>query len=228
MIPALKARFPSPSGKPGPSPPHAVLTKWADATRTLTTVLPAAQLFPLVDLWRLALLDAAVGAFCASAAGGPGDPVQALLTTGAATLSAPPAAAAAARNYVLTLLRLLANAFATPALAQTLVGASAAGRRRVLTAVLVASLLHADAPVRTAAASLAFDVAAYVQKGRLEQVRRRYGPFAAADEDGEWEVEVVSAVLEALRNETQSEDIGECEICARRCLLIKMMAQCIG
>lgn len=200
LIPALKARFPSASSKskPGPSPSSAVLTQWADVTRSLVTTLPAAQLFPLVDLWRLAVLDAAVGAFCTAAAAG--DPVQTLLVKGLATLGEP-----AGRSYVLTLLRLLANTFAAPALARGLV--SGVGKRKGVTALLVASLLHADAPVRTAAASLAFNIAAYVQKERLEAVRNRYGPFATSEEDGDWEVEVVSAVLEALRNETQSEDI---------------------
>ena len=205
VIPALKLRFPlTPSSKPGPSPQTALLTTWVEVTRTLTTALPAAQLFPLVDLWRLAVLDAGVGSFCASSAGGAADPIQLLLVKGLSTLSAQDATA---RNYILTLLRLLANAFSTPALARNLL--SGVGKRKGLTSILVASLLHSDAPVRTAAASLAFNVAAHIQKHRLEQVRNKYGPFAASEDDGDWEVEVVSAVLEALQNEVQSEDIGE-------------------
>ncbi|GJE88311.1 PPPDE putative peptidase domain-containing protein [Phanerochaete sordida] len=200
VIPVLKARFAS-NVKPSPSLTTGALSKWTEVTRQLSVSLPAAQLFPLVDLWRLALLDGATGAFCASASGGSADPIQYLLVKGLALLSDAPDGAT--RNYFLTLLRLLSNAFATPALARTLL--SGAGKRTGVTALLVHSLLHADGAVRTAAASLAFNVAACVQRARLEQVRARYGPFAAADEDGDWEVEVVSAVLEALQNETQSE-----------------------
>ena len=206
VIPALKVRFSSNlTAKAGPSPSATALTKWAGATRTLTTSLPAAQLFPLVDLWRLAITDSAVGSFCASAAGGAADSIQMLLVKALTLLSGAPNPST--RNYLLTLLRLLANTFATPALARTLL--SGMGKRTGVTSLLVHSLLHADSAVRTAAASLAFNVAAFVQKERLEQVRKRYGPFATSEEDGDWEVEVISAVLEALQNETQSEDISE-------------------
>lgn len=205
LIPALKARFSStPTSKPGPSPSGAVLTQWTETTRVLSASLPAAQLFPLVDLWRLAVLDNTVSAFCAASAGGTSDPIQILLVKGLATLGQ---SDATARNFLLTLLRLLSNTFATPALARNILGA--AGKRKSVTSLLVSSLLHADALVRTAAASLAFNVAACVQKERLEAVRQRYGPFAASEDDGDWEVEIVSAVLEALQNETQSEDISK-------------------
>lgn len=204
VIPYLKARFPSGS-KPGPAASPALLEKWTGITRALSTSLAPAQLFPLVDLWRLALLDAAVGSFCASSAGGSADPIQILLVKGLAALS--DADQKSVRNYLLVLLRLLCNSFATPALARNLL--SGVGKRKGLTALLVGSVLHADALVRTAAASLAFNVSAYVQKERLEQVRKQYGPFAASEEDGDWEVEVVSAILEALQKETQSEDISK-------------------
>lgn len=205
LIPALKARFSTASSpKLGPSPSGAVLVQWAEITRALSTSLSAAQLFPLVDLWRLAILDSAVGAFCASSAGDTSDPIQMLLVKGLTTLGQ---SDPTARNYVLTLLRLFSNTFATPALARSVL--SVVGKRKGVTSLLVSSLLHADAPVRTAAASLAFNVAACVQKERLEAVRTRYGPFAASEDDGDWEVEVVSAVLEALQNEVQSEDISE-------------------
>jgi len=61
--------------------------------------------------------------------------------------------------------------------------------------------------VRTAAASVAFNVAAFLQKGRVDNVRGVASTAAQAEEDGEWEVELVSAVLEALSGETTSEDV---------------------
>lgn len=75
-----------------------------------------------------------------------------------------------------------------------------------MTSVLVPSLLHEDGAVRTAAASLAFNVAAFIQKGRVAKVR---GEIVAAFEDEDWEVEIVSAAIEALDRETASEDVGE-------------------
>ena len=205
VIPYLKARFPPASVKTkGPSATSPLLIKWAHVTRTLADVLPPAQLFPLADMWRLALLDDAVGTWCAAqtSPGPAADPVQVLLDI--ALRPDPP------RNYLLTVLRMVANAFAAPALTRALLSGAVGGKRASVTALLVGSLLHADVHVRTAAASLAFNVAACVQRGRLEQVRRKRGHVSpTTDEDGEWEVEVVSAVLEALQNEVQNEDIGK-------------------
>ena len=83
-----------------------------------------------------------------------------------------------------------------------------------MTTLLVSTLLHEDPGVRTAAASLAFNVSVYVQKPRVEKVRggRRGDDDDDDDEksDGEeeWEVEIVSAVVEAVRSERMSEDVG--------------------
>ena len=177
-----------------------LLVAWSEASRTLSSTLTPAQLFPLVDMWRLALLDDAVGAWCASA--GPASPLRVFLTTAATALEG---AQTDARNYVLVTLRMLANAFACAALVRTLLAAGA--MRALTTRVLVSSLLHADAAVRTAAASVAFDVAAFLQKSRVDQVHGA-GAAAALEEDGDWEVELVSAVLEALSGESESEDVG--------------------
>lgn len=61
-----------------------------------------------------------------------------------------------------------------------------------------------------AAASLTFNIAAFYQKLRVEDVRDgRRGEDNSVEGDGDWEVEMVSAVVEALKNETSSEDVGE-------------------
>lgn len=151
-------------------------------------------------MWRLALLDEVVANYCASSsAGGTTDPVQLLLVQGLANINQ----VNPARNYTLTLLRMLSNTFAFRLLGSTV------ARRKTVTAILVNNLLHEDAAVRTAAASLGFNIAAFVQKERLEQVKQRYGPFAQSEEDGDWEVEIISAVLEAIQNEKHSEEIGK-------------------
>jgi PUL domain len=76
-----------------------------------------------------------------------------------------------------------------------------------LTSVLVQTLLHEDRPVRVAAASLAFNVGAWVQKGRVARIKREevVGGIRADEEDGEREVVLVSAVAEALSGEEESD-----------------------
>ncbi|KAL1950630.1 hypothetical protein VTO73DRAFT_5754 [Trametes versicolor] len=205
IIPLLKTRFP-PKGTPEaakkpafPAPPQ-LLASWAITTRTIANTLPPAQLFPLVDLWRLAILDDAVGNWLASAP--TPDPLQLFLDK---ALSALDGNAPDARNYLLTTLRALANGFAHASLSKTLLAA----KRAPMTRAVVAALLHADAAVRTAAASLAFNVAAALQRSRVERVRGVTVGTVPTEvaEDEEWEVEMVSAVLEALANETQSEEV---------------------
>ncbi|KAH8104592.1 DUF862-domain-containing protein [Cristinia sonorae] len=198
----LKGRFSSDSKAQQPSPNQTLLMKWTEATKTLLNALPPPQLFPLTDMWRLALLDEVVSNWCASSAGTPSDPIQAILVKALATLSNPDAQASA-RPYLLTTLRLFSNAFSNDSLARSILSS----KRTTVTTLLVSSLLHTDASVRTAAASLTFNVAAFLQKGRVEAVKEKYGPFAESEEEAEWEVEMVSAVLEAIANEVQSEDI---------------------
>ena len=215
VVPFLKSRFPGKDASAAPKKPAIpaspqILTNLATATVALSNSLPLAQLFPLVDMWRLAVLDEPVASWLASAP--TPDPLQQLLDKLLTLLDSGDAAAkASGRNYTLTVLRLLANGFAHAALARTLL--AAAGKRAAVTRVVVAALLHEDAAVRTAAAGLAFDVAAALQRSRVERLRgaSTAGPAAVVvEEDEEWEVELVSAVLEALSNEVQSEEVGEC------------------
>jgi len=73
-----------------------------------------------------------------------------------------------------------------------------------MAAVVIPSLLHTDGAVRTAAAGLAFNVSAFLQKGRVKRVK---GNATDVQEDEDWEVEMVSAVVEALDRETTSEEV---------------------
>lgn len=205
VTPYLKARFlvppnaPKAPARPLPSATPAILTPWAQATASLATALPIETLFPLVDTWRLALLDPAVGAWIAATPSF-SDPINLLLPQANSALQTP---SKSSRNYVLTFLRLLCNATSSVPLAQKLLQSSV---RQDVTAVLVPSLLHDDIQVRTAAASLAFNVAAVLQKPRVEAVRtgRR---LDEPDDVGDWEVEMVSAVVEALDREKDNEEV---------------------
>ena len=69
-------------------------------------------------------------------------------------------------------------------------------------------MLHEDVSVRIASASLAFNFAAHYHKPRVEaqQSGKRGEPMTESPMDGEWEVEVVSAIVEAIRMESSNED----------------------
>ena len=65
--------------------------------------------------------------------------------------------------------------------------------------------------MRVAAASLAFNVGAWVQKSRVATIKGEEvaDGIRANEEDGECEVELVSTVAEALAGEEESENVGE-------------------
>ncbi|KAH9980190.1 PPPDE putative peptidase domain-containing protein [Lactifluus volemus] len=202
IIPWLKQRYAVGSNKaaaPPPPPSHAVVNAFSRATTTLVAELPAASIFPLLDVWRLAILEPAIAQVSLAPL------VQVLTTTNESSSSSSP------RATLLTLLRLSTNALGTSLLSRSLLGTGADVRKRraALTGVLVNTLLHADRLVRVAAASLAFNVGAWVQRGRVARVgggEPAFDGIREGEEDGEWEVELVSAVAEALAGEEESED----------------------
>ncbi|KAJ4481957.1 PPPDE putative peptidase domain-containing protein [Lentinula aciculospora] len=207
ILPYLKSR----SNTPPSSANSILLSSWAKITSTLAEALPLESLFPLVDLWRLALLDSSVSTWCA--AGLQSAPKTIPITVFLSKVTS--SAANAPRAYLLTLLRLLSNAFSSRVLApQLLLGQI----RASMTAVLVPTLLHKDASVRTAAASLVFNAAAFLQKGRVEAVRN--GGSGKKDiEDEDWEVEMTSAVVEAIDREKMNEDVVHRLTACLGCLL---------
>lgn len=208
VLPYLKSRFAlADKSSPLPSASTNLLTTWASVTGTIADALPLAELFPLVDMWRLTFLDPAAGTWCSAIPSKTSDPIVGFLKKGNEGLDTAP------RNYVLTLLRLLCNAFSSAVVAIRLLSdvpssGETESPRNLLTSLLVSTLLHQDAAVRTAAASLAFNVAGYLQKGRVENVRgvRNTG---SEGEDGDWEVEMVSAIVEAIGRDKESEEVGE-------------------
>ncbi|KZS90471.1 DUF862-domain-containing protein [Sistotremastrum niveocremeum HHB9708] len=198
IAPFLKQRFP----KDAPPPKSHIKTpvaKWIDVTNTLVKTLPAPELFPLVDFWRLAVLDntfAKETSFQHSL-----DPIRLLLEKSKESLNLTPNP----RNFFLTVLRLLSNVFSCVELARHLLSASL---RDLLSSTLIPSLLHADASVRSAAASLAFNVAAHYQRPLVEQQRNAKKGEALPDAgNGDWEVELVSALIEAIDTEKQNEEV---------------------
>jgi len=212
VLPYLKTRFrsaPPVDVKTLPSATPAILTSWMQATSALALALPVESLFPLVDMWRLAFLDPAVGSWLAALTptNPPTDPISVFLTK---TINALDNPSKGSRNYVLTVLRMLCNAFSHTTLSHQLLASSLTMREKITADVLVPSLLHSDGLVRTAAASLAFDVSTVLQKSRVEAVKsgRGIGAYGAAEGGfADWEVEMVSAVIEALDREKENEEV---------------------
>ncbi|KAJ7644245.1 PPPDE putative peptidase domain-containing protein [Roridomyces roridus] len=222
VVPYLKSRFASET-KPLPSASPALLASWSAATNTLAGSLKPESLFPLVDMWRLAALDPAVTAWLAiTPAAGP----VGLFARTARDALAQPTQDKGTRNYVLTALRLLANAFGSAPLARVLLAGPGSDGAAIGT--LVPALLHTDAAVRTAAASLAFNAAASVQRARVASgvglggVNVNQGKPDAADAaaaaDEEWQVELGSALVEALQRE-EGEEVVHRLVAALACLL---------
>jgi hypothetical protein len=77
--------------------------------------------------------------------------------------------------------------------------------RTIATSLLVKSLLSSDASVRQTASSLAFNFSCVTSKDRMERESTNEPPR----DDEDWEVEIISAVTNALENETEGE-IGKC------------------
>jgi len=193
LFPWLNQRYVEKSKAP---PSSVVVSAFGQTTATLVADLPGASMFPFLDIWRLAILEPTIAQVTLT-------PLVQLLTSTSESVSSSP------RATLLTLLRLTTNALGT-SLSRSLL-ATDARARAALTSVLVQTLLHSDRLVRVAAASLAFNVGAWVQKGRVRRIKgeEAIDGIRANEEDGEWEVELVSAVAEALGNEDESEDAGE-------------------
>ena len=194
ILPWLKQRYVQKS-KAQTKP--AVVAAFGRTIAALVTDLPAASLFPLFDIWRLAILEPAIAQVTLT-------PLVKVLALNSESVSSSP------RATLLTLLRLVTNALGG-SLSRSLLPPEAQEARAALTSVLVQTLLHQDRLVRVAAASLAFNVGAWVQKGRVARIKgeEMVDGIRESEEDGEWEVELVSAVAEALAGEEESEDAGE-------------------
>ena len=195
VFPWLKERYAEKSNTIAATSPQ-VVTAFGRTITALAAELPAASLFPLLDVWRLAILEPTIAPVTLAPL------VQVLSSTNESVTSSP-------RATLLTLLRLASNGLGT-SISRSLL-ASDVRARAALTGVLVQTLLHPDRLVRVAAASLGFNVGAWVQKGRVARARGddAVNGLREGEEDGEWEVELVSAVAEALANEEESEDAGE-------------------
>ncbi|KIJ62739.1 hypothetical protein HYDPIDRAFT_30327 [Hydnomerulius pinastri MD-312] len=191
VLPFLKASTATPSSPQQPSVPF---DHWPALASNIASNLGLSELFPLVDIWRLALLNAKFAAWNTTKKGSE-SPIKMLLAKAIRPDNIP-------RNYLLTVLRMMSNAFSNQILARELILST----RSDVTSLLVTTLWHDDATVRMSAASLAFNIAAHLQKRRVDKVKAR-DDSTDPEEDADWEVEMISAIIEAVKLENGSEDI---------------------
>jgi len=191
VLPFLKA---STATSPAQQPMTTSFDHWPALASSLTANLQLSELFPLVDIWRIALLNASFSAWNATKKVQE-SPLQRFMDKALQAGDVP-------RNYLLTVLRMLANAFSNQVLAREVILFTREG----VTKLLVDALLHDDATVKIAAASLGFNIAAYLQKQRIDKVKAR-DDSPSAEENEEWETEIVVAILNAVERETSSEVI---------------------
>jgi hypothetical protein len=162
---------------------------FAKASDAFIAAASPQDLFPLLDLWRLALLNEGFATKCALGSYGltnlvmrVSEHVQGL---GASTPKA----------LALTSLRLLSNISAIAALLRHAMNQRE--HRSSFTQIAISGLLHEDTGVRTAASTLVFNLGTHLQRSR-RQSPTRPDPV----EDADWEVEVVTAIVEALSKES--------------------------
>ena len=204
VLPFLKAQFQTKPDDPMflhlpvrvPIPPKFLLN-WKKVTLELFDVLRPKHLFPLVDLWRIALLDERVAIWCATKDGADLILRMLLKVNTIKGNGTPP------WNLLLTSLRLTANSFSSDVLGRYSPNSSKAhSPRAARTDILVFALTHegADKRVRNACAIAAFNEVVLNQK-------------SIDDQDEDWEVKIICALVEAIREEKESEDIGSWIAC---------------
>ena len=185
-----------------------MLNSWTVATSAIISVFPVDALFPLIDMWRVSFLDPATCLWACSGSGSRCGGLIDVITSRALEVLETGEISKGRRNYVVTVLRLLCNTFSNAVLTRSILMDDRL--RPTLTGVLIQSLLWEDGSVRTAASSMAFNVAAWLQKGRVRDGREE--DQDQVEEDEEWEMELISAVVEGLGREKYNEEIGEWDL----------------
>ncbi|KAI8583852.1 hypothetical protein K450DRAFT_220283 [Umbelopsis ramanniana AG] len=176
--------------KPQENDGHFTPKEWDELVASICSKLPTDKQFPLLDLFRSLILSRDIGNFythdCTT--------IAKLIETAATQDVAKPT--------LLMTLRLICNTFAHPVLARThFSSALPDSHRTIATSLLVKSLLSSDASVRQTASSLAFNFSCVTSKDRMERESTNEPPR----DDEDWEVEIISAVTNALENETEGE-----------------------
>jgi thiol-disulfide isomerase/thioredoxin len=185
-----------------------MVKQWTTTSEDLLNTLQAEQTFPLIDLWRVSLLNTRIsGLLALHLSPSPTssiNPLAPILKLAAQTLKTQDTPTL--KPFLLTTLRLLTNLTASSSLANVILATPPSGRTGTMQSdlleIVVESLLQPDAAVRSAAAGVAFNLGGW---------RHRLAKERGGEEQGievEWEVEVISAVVEAIGREAD-EDVCE-------------------
>ncbi|KAK4688020.1 desumoylating isopeptidase 1, partial [Tremellales sp. Uapishka_1] len=193
------------SKKFSPTETKALFEKWSTASTSLLQTLSPEQTFPVIDLLRVGLLNPIVATVLAlqlsPSSSAAVDPVSPILALGVKALQPDPKKTP--KPFLLTLLRFITNLTASLPLANIVLSPSVAVSNIV--EILVESLLHDDTGVRTAAAGLAINLGGW--RHRLLAQREKEGGKEEDEIEAEWEVEVISALIEGIGREAD-EEIG--------------------
>jgi len=186
-----------------------VYQRWTEITdRSLASLKPE-ETFPLIDLWRVGLLDPKITTLLTMAlspSSNTPEPLTAILELASSTLKA--SSSSTPKPFLLTVLRLLTNILAISPFANMILATPSQTPKlhKILENVLsvtVDSLLHPDQSVRSAAAGVAVNLA-----GWRHRVSKEQGKGADEGVEHDWEVELVSAAIEAIDREAD-EDVGK-------------------
>jgi thiol-disulfide isomerase/thioredoxin len=186
-----------------------VYQRWTEITdRSLGSLKPE-ETFPLIDLWRVGLLEPKITTLLTMALSPSSDtsePLSTILELASSTLKA--SSSSTPKPFLLTVLRLLTNILAITPLANMILATPSQTPKlhKILENVLsvtVDSLLHPDQSVRSAAAGVAVNLAGWRHRSSKEQ-----GKGADEGIEHDWEVELVSAAIEAIDREAD-EDVGK-------------------
>nr|ODN92616.1 hypothetical protein L203_00895 [Cryptococcus depauperatus CBS 7841] len=180
----------------------AALQRWYSATQAIFQVLKSEETFPLIDLWRLAIIKPSTNSLLSlglSVVSTLPEPITTIITSASNALSHNPTGTP--KPFILTVLRFFTNLTSSSELSNLLLardGNTTASEQ--LTGVLVESLLYPDIGVRSAAAGVAFNIGLWRQKSVADGSREE-------TVEVEWEIDVVSGLVEAISRE-EDEDVA--------------------
>ncbi|KAI8394009.1 PPPDE putative peptidase domain-containing protein [Radiomyces spectabilis] len=171
---------------------------WHDFAGHLLEKLPLDQQFPLLDLFRSLIVKKRVMDYYSKDC----SQVVQILRSGYAQGDN------IAKASHLMILRLACNLFAhTELVTSQFTSHLPSSHRGELTQLLISALLSPDTQLRVVAGSLAFNCSTVIATDRLNREKNEGDLVGlAAQEDDDWQIEIITAVMDALTKETD-EDI---------------------
>ncbi|KAI8888458.1 DUF862-domain-containing protein [Backusella circina FSU 941] len=178
---------------------HIDMNQWASLIDLLLDKMPVDQLFPILDIYRTLLVHTEALDYYTH---NPSQLVN-IIELGYKSNELPKAT-------WLMILRIACNVFANETLSATHFTSNLpTSHRTQLSQLLITSLLAQDSAVRQTAASLAYNCSVSIALERLKKDENEGVLMGMPEqEDDDWEVELSSAILDALTKE-KDEEIGK-------------------